>query len=166
MAKVDLKKEAKTANKVSKNKDVITDDDLIGCCPSSVLKKLKAAKTMAQRADLLFTLEKNELKALRDAFNEMDKFCSKLEAWFIQEIPEDQTGVSGKQGRVEVKEKEIATVEDWDAFYAHIKKKGEFELLNRAINQKSIAERWEAGKVVAGVGKFTKKVLSLTGVKK
>lgn len=162
--KIDLSKEAQAANGESEVV-VITDSLLREMCPDTVLSRFKAAKSPAARADLLFDLDRTELKELRNAFKEMDGFLNKLEAWFVQEFKDDQRGVTGKVGRVEVKNKEIASVEDWSLFYAAIKKKGEFDLLNKAINQKAVQERWEQGKEIPGVGKFIKKVVSLTGVK-
>lgn len=164
--KIDLKKEAKKANRETEVDNAITDDILLEMCPDKdVLKRFKAAKTPAARADLLFSLDRNELKELRHAFKAMDDFVGKLEQWFIQEFTDDQQGVTGKLGRVEIKSSEVAIVEDWDKFYGHIKKKGEFDLLNRAVNQKAVQGRWEQGKQIAGIGKFNKKKVSLTAVK-
>lgn len=56
-------------------------------------------------------------------------------------------------------------LEDPQKFYAHIKKTGEFELLNKALNKSAINERWDAGKTVPGVGKFTYFDLSVTKIK-
>lgn len=163
-SKVDLKKEA-AATAGNAQVETITDALLRELAPKSVLARFKAAKTPAARADLLFTLSATEWKALKKSFDEMDNFLGKLEQWFIQEFRDSQTGVTGKVGRVEVKNKEIATVEDWSKFYKYIQKKGEFDLLNKAVNQKAVQERWEQKKQIAGVGKLVKKVISLTSVK-
>jgi len=162
--KIDLAKEAaETANDATVIE--ITDALLREVCPKALLARFKSAKTPAARADLLYAVEHAELKEARNALRDIDIFVTKLEQWFIQEFKESQTGVTGKLGRVEVKNKEIATVEDWSKFYKHIAKKQEFDLLNKAINQKAIQERWGQEKEVPGVGKFIKKVISLTGVK-
>lgn len=165
--KIDLAKEAEIANDVGEEEDkAITEDFLFELCPKELLTKYKKAKTPATRADFLYTVSKEELKKARDVFNTIDKFLTKLEQWFIENMEPGQTGVSGKIGRVEVKKKIIASAEDWDKFYAHIKKKGEFDLLNKAINQKAVGARWENGKEVPGLTRFEKNVISLTGVKK
>lgn len=162
---VDLEAEALAANG-DQPSELLTIEQLIEICPAPLLARFKKLKTPAARADFLYEVSHAELKTARDAYQKLDKFISKLENWFVQEFRDDQRGVTGKVGRVEVKSKDIASVEDWDAFYKHIKKKGEFELLNRAVNQKAVKERWEQGKQVPGVGTFVKKVISLTGVKK
>lgn len=163
--KVDMKKEARTANGEGNVEVKITDAFLREVCPDYILARFKAAKTPAARADLLLELDRNELKKKRDAFNSVDNFIKKLEAWFVQEFRDDQRGVTGKQGRVEIKSKEIASVEDWAKFYKHIAARKEFDLLNKAVNQKAVQERWEQKKNIPGVGKFVKKVVSLTSVK-
>ncbi len=165
MAKVNMKKEAAAANGSSDVETEITDALLRELCPKDILARFKAAKTPAARADLLYDLEREELKELRAEFNKLDNFITKLETWFVQEFRDSQTGVTGKRGRVEVKNKEIGTVEDWTKFYKHVAKKNEFDLLNKAVNQKAIQERWEQNKKIPGVGKFIKKVISLTSVK-
>ena len=53
-------------------------------------------------------------------------------------------------------------VQDWDKFYANLKKKGEFDLLNRALNKRAVKERWEDGKTVPGVGTFKVTTVSVT----
>ena len=163
--KVDLSKEAEAANAGAEVVAPITDATLEELCPKNILTRFKAAKTPAARADLLYTLSAKEWKELKKVFDEIDKFLGKLEQWFIQEFQSDQRGVTGKVGRVEVKPKEIASVEDWSKFYAFVKKKGEFDLLNKAVNQRAVQERWSQNKEVPGVGKFIKRVVSLTGVK-
>ena len=164
--KIDLQKEAEVANDVGEDDRAITEELLIELCPKELLTKYKKAKTPATSADFLYLASKEELKKARDVFNSIDKFLTKLEQWFIENMEQGQTGVSGKVGRVEVKKKIIASAEDWDKFYSHIKKKGEFDLLNKAINQKAVGARWEAGKEIPGLMRFEKQVISLTGVKK
>lgn len=143
----------------------ITDALLLELAPSSMKALFKKCKTPAARADFLYALDKGELKKARDAYNELDAFAKKLKGWFIQEFRDDQRGVTGKKGRVEVNAKQVPQVTDWPAFYAHIAKKKEWELLSKAIKPAAIEERWEQGKEVPGVGHFTVNKVSLTGVK-
>lgn len=164
-----IEKDAEKANKGADITSEITEallKELAKNVGGIVAAKLKAAKSPAARADLLFALSNHEWKVYKKQFETIDNFLTKLEQWFVQEFSDDQRGVTGKYGRVEVKSKEIATVADWAKFYKYIAKNGEFDLLNKAVNQKAVQERWEQKKQVPGVGKFTKKVVSLTGVKK
>lgn len=163
--KVNLAKEAASLSEDMEVEGLITQEVLFEHCPKEFLVEFKKAKTPAQRADLYYAVDNARLARAKEA-EAIKKFVSKLEKWFIQELPEtDATGVAGKIARVQVKPKERPTVEDWGKFYSHIKKKGEFELLNRAVNAKAVKERWENGKTVPGVGKFKYKAVSVTKVK-
>lgn len=161
--KIDLAAEAENGVEVE---GLVDDEVLFECCPKAFLAELKKAKTPAQRADLLYKANEERL-AQQKVAEATKKFVTKLEKWFIQELPEvDSTGIAGKLARVQIKQKERPSVIDWEKFYNHIKKKGEFELLNRAVNAKSVKERWEAGKEIPGVEHFRYKSVSLTKVSK
>jgi len=162
--KFDLKAAAEANVSEAAESTVITDAELLDICPPALLKRLTTAKTKAARADLLFAVYNKELKEARRAFTAIEDFTKKLKAWFLQELQGDLQGVTGKMGRVEVKTFAEPQVEDWDKFYAHIKKKGEFDLLSRALGKKAIEERWEHGKEVPGIGHYEGKKISLTKV--
>jgi hypothetical protein len=165
MKKVDLKKEAKKQVDDTEIEGEVTEEILLEHCPKEFLAQFKKAKTAAARADLLYLVDEERLRVQKSA-EAIKKFVSKLEKWFIQELPEDDaTGVAGKVARVQLKKKSRPSVVDWGKFYAHIKKKGEFELLNRAPNAKSIKERWEQGKEVPGIEQFIYSAVSVTKVK-
>ena len=85
------------------------------------------------------------------------------EEFFVQKLAVgESSGQQGMKSRVQVTESVIPVVEDWPKFYAHIKKKGEFELLNRAVNRAAVMERWDQKKQIPGVGKFHAKKVSVT----
>lgn len=159
--KIDL--EAEAENSVS-DAAVITAEDLLEVCPKEILPEFKKAKTDGARVDLLYKIVNNELKEAKRKADAIDTFCAKLKQFFLQNLDGDQTGITGKVGRVEVKTSDVASVEDWDKFYAYIAKKKEFDLLNKAVNQKAVKARWEEEKEVPGIGKFVKKTISLTKV--
>lgn len=79
------------------------------------------------------------------------------------------TGAKGKLGTVSIIEAVVPDVQDWDKFYAMIKKQGWFHLLNRAPNAPAFREALEIkGEVWMeknGVSAFHKKTLSLTAAK-
>lgn len=78
----------------------------------------------------------------------------------------ESSGVQGKKSRTQISELVVPVIDTsndgWKKFYAHIKKTGEFELLNRAINRAAITERWDAKKNVPGISKFHQKRVSCT----
>ena len=89
------------------------------------------------------------------------------EEHFIQKLAVgESSGVQGLKSRVQVTESVIPVVETtsdgWAKLYAHIKKTGHFDLLNKALNRTAVQERWEQKKQVPGVGKFHAKKVSVT----
>lgn len=87
------------------------------------------------------------------------------EEHFVQTLAVGEaSGVQGLRSRVQVTDNVVPVVEggDWTKLYAHIKKTGEFDLLNRALNRAAVTERWEAKRQVPGVGKFHAKKVSCT----
>jgi len=116
-------------------------------------------------SDLMYTLRQSAktpataLAAFEDVFKPFDK---RLEEHFIATLDAATTGVQGALSRVQVTVKSVPVVNDWTALYAHIAKKKEFDLLNKALNAAAVKERWEQQKQVPGVGSFIAKKVSCT----
>lgn len=164
--KVDLKqKAAEQSAPEGEAEGEVTEAMLKELCPAVFKGAFAKAKSQGARADFYYEADKRRLEVQREVA-EMATFLSKLGRWFIQQLPEtDTTGVAGKIARIQIKNDERPSITDWSAFYAFIKKNNAFELLNRAVNAKSVKERWEAGKQIPGVGKFHYKKVSITKVK-
>jgi hypothetical protein len=89
------------------------------------------------------------------------------EEHFVQKLAVGEaSGVQGMKSRVQVTEAVIPVVEvstdGWAKVYAHIKKTGHFDLLNKALNKTAVQERWDQHKQVPGVSKFRHKKVSVT----
>lgn len=140
------------------------------------LKRVKAAlaKVDVEKlptgalADLLYALRNftKPLSTLLAGFDEVvDPKAKELEEHFIKTLAVgEMSGVQGAAARVQITESAIPTVapEDWTKVWAHIKKTGEWDLMNRAINRAAVVERWNNKKQVPGVGKFIAKKVSCT----
>ena len=74
------------------------------------------------------------------------------------------SGVSGKVANAKIEKEIVPTITDKKKFLAHVKKTGDFDLLNRAVNKSGVESRWEAKKVIPGVKAFTAVTLSITKV--
>ena len=126
-------------------------------------KKFKIPASFGKVADLLYTTRQERLR-LAKVVEMLEQQEKELKNHVINNLSKGDSGAAGRIARVQVIVEPQPTVEDWDEFYKHIKKKGEFDLLNRAPNRKAIAERWNNGKEVPGVGKFDAVKVSVTKV--
>ena len=119
-------------------------------------------KTLGACADALYLTRQKRLSEQKDV-NALEAYEKAIKEHVIQTLPKsDSTGVAGKVARVAVVTKKVPVVEDWDAFYKHLKRTGQFDLLNRALNAAAVQERWDAGKAVPGVGAFNAVTVSVT----
>lgn len=126
--------------------------------------KYKFPKAMGACADRLFQLREKRLEDQKkvDAIEAEEKA---LKEHIIQTLPKSEaSGVAGKIARVTVITKAVPQVKDWDVFYKHVKKTGEFELLQRRLTDTAIRERWDAGKQVPGVESFNAVTVSLNKI--
>lgn len=126
--------------------------------------KYKFPPKLGACADRLYQLREKRLLMQKetDAVEAEEKA---LKEHLIQTLPKSEAGgIAGKLARVSVVTKAVPRVEDWDKLYAYIKKKGEFELLQRRVADTAVQERWEAGKAVPGVASFDVVTLSMNKV--
>lgn len=134
---------------------------------SKILAKLDVeALPIGALADTLYDLKQltKVLNSVTAPFDDLVLPSVKLaEEHFVGKLAVgESSGVQGMKSRVQITESVVPLVEDWQKFYAHIKKTGEFELLNRAPNKAAIVERWDAKKNIPGLGKFHAKKVSCT----
>lgn len=126
--------------------------------------KFKFPKTIAACGDKAYELRIKRL-AMQKEVDAIEAEEKALKEHIIQTLPKSEaTGVAGRVARATVVTKEVPQVEDWEAFYKHVKKTGEFDLLNRALNKSAVEERWDHGKKVPGVKAFTAVSVSLAKV--
>lgn len=128
------------------------------------LKKFKVPKTLAQCADLAYELRERRLAVSKQADN-IEVAEKLLKEHLIQNLPKSEaSGVAGKTARAKIEKKDVPRVADKKKLLAHIKKTGDFDLLQAAINTAAVQERWDAKKKVPGVESFTVVKVSLTKV--
>jgi len=126
--------------------------------------KYKFPPKLGACADRLFQLREKRLEDQKkvDAIEAEEKA---LKEHIIQTLPKSEaSGVAGKIARVTVVSKAVPQVKDWDVFYKHVKKTGEFELLQRRLTDTAIRERWDAGKQVPGVESFNALTVSVNKI--
>jgi hypothetical protein len=104
-------------------------------------KALKLPKSLGACADLYHDTRERRLAEDRHV-KEIKADETAIANHIIDKLEKnDEGGAVGKRYKAIVKVDDAYTVEDWDKFYAHIKKTGEFDLLNRALNQAAVKER-------------------------
>lgn len=123
----------------------------------------RVVKLTGALADKLYTMEQELSKKVK-ALKEYEAQVKALREDFINNLPKDSSGIMGKVGRVKVTVKVKPTVEDWPSLYAHIKKTGSFELLQKRLGEAAVKERWDDKKEIPGVGRFNAVGLSVVKV--
>lgn len=104
-------------------------------------KKLKLPKSLGACADLLYDTREERL-TLKKEVDAIQAEETEIKDHLIQKLDKgNEGGAVGKHHKAIAKNDVIYRVEDWDKFYAHIKKTGEFDLLNRMLNQAAVKER-------------------------
>lgn len=132
--------------------------------PKTKAKLFKIPTKIGECADLLYTTRQDRL-ALQKQVTELEDREKALKAHIIETVPKSSaTGAAGKVARVQVVNQDEPVVQDWEEFYKHVKKKGEFDLLNRALNRTAVKARWDNDKQIPGVGHFTATKVSVTKV--
>lgn len=118
-------------------------------------------KTIGACADLIFTLRQDRAKA-QAVVDAIEQHEGIIREYIINTLPKSNTtGVAGKLARVTVVPKVVCQVENWNKFYAYIKKKNAFRLLQRRVSEAPIKELWDDKKVVPGVKPFKAVTLSV-----
>ena len=124
--------------------------------PKHVLPASDAAK-----ADLLYKTRQKRLEVQKKV-DELQRLETALKEHFINSLPKDTSGVAGRVARVQTSPKDVPRVADWDKFYAFVKRKGAFYMLQRRLSEPAIKEVWDAKKEVPGVDRFKTVSVSCT----
>ena len=123
--------------------------------PTKPRPPAKIPKTLGACADALYTTRQTRLveQKVIAGYKEDEKA---LQDHLIATLPKsDANGISGKLARATITTKIVPVIEDWELFYAHVRKTKNFALLQRRLNDALVEEMWAAGKKVPGVGTFT-----------
>lgn len=121
------------------------------------LKMPKLPKSLGKCVDMYAEWRAKRLAEAKDV-DAIKTVENGIREHIIQNLPKGDTGAVGTDYKAIASNDLIYQVEDWDKFYAHLKKTGEFDLLNRALNQAAVKERVDdqvrpSGKKGEGCGK-------------
>jgi uncharacterized lipoprotein YmbA len=127
--------------------------------------EFKVPESLATCADLLYTTREARLLIEKQA-EALKSRETQLREHLIANLPKSEaTGVAGQVARATIVTKIEPAVEDWDAFYKYVARTKSWDMLQRRISAPAIRARWEAKKVVGGVGTVTVTSVSLNKVK-
>jgi len=126
---------------------------------TAVLKSTTAA--LASYADKLYSI-RNQRLALQKKVEAFQAEETRLKDHLIATLPKnDSTGIAGKTCRISLLVKDVSQADDWDKIHAYVRKTGNWELLQRRLNNRAAMEILEDGKKIPGVSIFTKVDLSI-----
>ena len=124
----------------------------------------KLPKTLAGCADALYSVREERLAAQK-VVDALARKEAALREHLIDNLPKSEaSGIAGKLARASIVKDTIPQVKDWVAFHAYIKRTGSFDLLQKRLSDGAVKERWEAGKSLPGVERFTVVKVSITKV--
>lgn len=163
--KATVARSAKTGKLVSKAEAKANPDTTVVETVTKKPGKFKLPKTMAECADLAYTLREERYAIQRQAKEVADKEAL-LREHIIKNLPKSQaSGVSGKVANAKVEVDTVPTFTDKAKFLAYVKKTGDFDLMTTGMNASAVKARWENKKKVPGIGETQIVKLSLTKVK-
>ena len=125
---------------------------------------MKIPTKLGDVADLLYKTKQKRLAKQKEV-EALEAEENELREHIIKTLPQSNaSGVAGRLARVSVESKEVAQVDNWDSFYAYVKKHNAFELMQKRLSLKAVDERIADGVKVPGVKMFKLKTVSINKV--
>jgi len=121
----------------------------------------KPPKSLPACADLLASIRAERLAADKVAEGLKAKETI-LKEHLINNVPKDSAGAMGKLYTATITTKTKPRVADWPLLWAHIKKTGEFDLMQRRLSDTAVMDRINDKRKLPGVETFTYVDVSLT----
>lgn len=122
-------------------------------------------KALPACADLLYRTRKIRLEAQRE-IDLYEKLEGALRERLIAELPKSKSsGISGLLANAAIETRRIPQVQNWDKFYAFVKRTGSFVLLQKRLSEEAVKEMMEDKKVIPGIVMFNVKKVSCTAIK-
>lgn len=122
-------------------------------------------KTLGACADELYRVRQERAQLERQAAA-LQQREGQLRNHLIEKLPKsDAAGIAGHVARATVYSDPVPVLEDEKKFYAHLRKTGDFSLLQKRLATAAIEERWAAKQVVPGIGRFNAVKVSVEKLK-
>jgi hypothetical protein len=122
----------------------------------------KVQRSIGELIDQHFALVERKRTAQR-GIDELSKEMETLQLAIIEEMKKSGlTAARGKSGMATKSVKVVPQIEDYDALIKHIKKTGDFDLLQRRVSVTAVKERWEQEIPIPGVIRYSEVTLHWT----
>jgi len=119
---------------------------------------------MGRCADLYHDVRELRL-AMAKEVEAVEEFEREIKQHIIDNLSKsDDTGAAGLRYRAQIITKVKPTVEDWPALQAHVRSTGDFDLFQKRISDKAVADRWSDSVEIPGVGRFNAVDVSVTKI--
>lgn len=121
-------------------------------------------KSIGRCADMLHDVKELRLAMEKEA-EAVKARETEIQEYIINNLSSsDDSGAAGLRYRVQVKKEAKPQIADWAQLTLYIQKKGRFDLLQKRLGEKAVADLWEAGEAIPGVAKVNVPKLSLTKI--
>lgn len=90
---------------------------------------------------------------------------TEIQEWIINNLSKsDDTGAAGLRYRAQVRTEVKPQIADWAQLTAYILENDRFDLVQKRLGEKAVADLWEAGEAIPGVAKVNVPKLSITKI--
>lgn len=110
--------------------------------------------------------EVNELRlAMQKQVDAVEAREKEIRQYIIDNLSKsDDTGAAGKRYRAQIVTKTVPAAEDWARIHAYVAETGRFDLLQKRLSDKAVAEMWDDGEEIPGIGRFNSVSVSVTKI--
>ena len=127
-------------------------------------KKQSIGLTLGELIDKLYALRAERL-ALTQQADDMKKDEDAIRTTILGMLDSvDLTAGKGSVAQASIKISLVPSLQDFDKFFNYVVRNKATDLIRRQVNATAIRERWDAGKVVAGVEPLEVRDIHLTKI--
>ena len=124
-------------------------------------KRILSSNTLGGSIDTLYRLKQEKSKAEEKVKAITEQIAVAQEKVFASLDAQETTKGAGILASASISSITVATVQDWETFYAFIYKKKFGHLLQQRVSDPAYRELMERGMLVPGVSPFTKRSLNV-----
>lgn len=125
-------------------------------------QKLKLPATLGAAVDYLYEMRTKRL-ALFAVVEQLKSLEHAAKLQLMRKFGKAKLqGAAGSRASMTLTANDVPTPKDWKKIYAHIKKTGDFDLLQKRLSNDAVKARWANNKAIPGVEVFHDTKISVT----